>query len=101
MKHIQKDADTSLVEILMRSCGLSKHEGKVYIAVLCHEKAAIRDIARHTGINRTSLYEIVKRLEAQGILGTVRRGGTTCLVATNPERLLEDRRKNIVALEQA
>lgn len=93
----QHTEDESRKQVLMHACGFSDAEARVYLASLLSENTTVRDIAKHTRIYRTSLYEIIKRLVDRGMLGQERRGRYTYIVPTDPQSLLEERRAAVDA----
>lgn len=83
----------------LREIGLSDKEIDLYLAVLKKGEAGMSELARLTGIKRTSAYLIFKNLEEKGLLGSFDAKSGQRFVAKDPRYLIEKARKNIAALE--
>lgn len=85
-----------MLEDLLQKLGLSAKESRFYLAVLGRGRCSIADAARRAGVNRTSGYDILRRLEESGLVTTVEIGpsgkpgdrGRVDLVATDPVHLM-------------
>jgi len=76
------------MEELFRKLGLNDNEREVYLAVLQAGKIAPNQVAKTTGINRTTVYSVAKKLEKLGLVAQDLGQKITYLVATPPERLV-------------
>ncbi len=86
---------------LLRDSGLTEKQSVAYFAALQLGRASIRELASRSGLNRTTLYDIVDQLCSLGLLAKEGKGWGITFIAAPPEslrRLLEA--KNL-ALENA
>lgn len=73
----------------LEKIGLTEKRAKVYLAVLELGQASVIQIARKTLIKRTTLYDIVADLTAQGYLSEVKKGAKNVILAEDPEILVK------------
>jgi sugar-specific transcriptional regulator TrmB len=52
--------------------GLSEYEAKAYIGLLRENPASAYEIAKNSGIPTSKIYEVIRRLEARGMIQTIR-----------------------------
>lgn len=98
------------MEKLFEAIGLNANEREVYLAVLSAGKISPQRVARLTGINRTTVYSIAKKLRDSGFITEDVGQKVTYLLAENPENLqkifekeeqkLEERKKAAIALSK-
>jgi sugar-specific transcriptional regulator TrmB len=82
-----------LVDELKR-IGFDEDEAAAYVACLELRQATILQIARRTGINRSTLYPVIKRLQTKHLLSRTVVGKRTLFVVEPPEaieKMLKDR----------
>ncbi len=78
--------------------GLNSKQAKLYLTCLESGLSTVQDLAKKSGIRRTSIYSLLDDMEDMGILNVVRRKNKTFLVAQSPEMLLtnfDERREKI------
>lgn len=80
--------------------GLSKQESNIYLAILRGGKVSQTDIAKATGINRTSLYPILSTLLKKDLIQKVPSGKRIKYKASNPNKLLGHATSSITTLEK-
>jgi|SRR3990172_7469228 len=73
----------------LKNIGLSEKEAKIYLGALELGKASIQDIAKKSGVNRTTTYVIIVALEKQGLVKTLRVGKRNYFAAESPDSILE------------
>ncbi len=61
--------DSQLIEIL-HHFGLTKNESKTYIALLKQFPATGYEISQRSGVPRSAIYDVLKKLELQGIVSS-------------------------------
>jgi sugar-specific transcriptional regulator TrmB len=83
------DRDNSEVVSLLYSLDVSHNEAETYVALLRIESVSIRKIAAHTGINRGTTYEALKRLMALGLVSVKRQGKREQYTAESPEKIYD------------
>lgn len=86
---------------LLQGLGFSKREEAVYLAIMRGGKVSQSDIAGITGINRTSLYPILKELSRRDSIVKVPEGKRLFYIAEKPEKLLRKAHQTTGALEEA
>ena len=70
--------------------GLREKEAKIYIALLELEVAGVSEIARKTGINRSSAYVVLEELKKKKLVSVaVGEGGVQRYAASSPEIFLQ------------
>lgn len=71
--------------------GIAEIEARFYLALLELGPASVRDVAKKAGISRTNAYDVLARLESQGLVRDgVGGGGQSRLIAAEPPELLID-----------
>ncbi len=76
-----------MIEKYLEEIGLSEKEVQVYFALLTVDSDTIPDIAKKTGINRTTVYPVLETLEKKGLVSESQEGKKTKYMAAPPERL--------------
>jgi len=76
-----------MVHVLLETLGFSRKEVDVYLAVLQSGKVSASDVARKTGINRTTVYSVSKELMKKGVIREDLGKKTRYLVALSPSEL--------------
>lgn len=87
-----------MYEIELRGAGLDEKQAKVYLACLELGKAKVPEIARRSGIKRTTAYGILDELTALGFVGSSTKGNIKYFSAADPKSLidnLEEKKKEI------
>jgi predicted transcriptional regulator len=69
--------------------GLNNHEQEVYLTILKAGKIAPTRISQITGINRTTVYSVGKKLKKLGLVDEDYHGKTGYLMTDSPDRLLK------------
>jgi len=80
--------------------GINARQADVYLALVRHGPASIRDVATAAGINRGTTYETLKHLRDMGLVSYFPKGKRRYFCAEPPELLLklaEDRRHEVDA----
>lgn len=71
----------------LKSIGLEEKEAKVYLAALELGATNIHDLAEKSGIKRSTVYEMLKKLEPMGLITESIKGKRKLYVASDPEKL--------------
>ncbi|MEI6498576.1 MAG: helix-turn-helix domain-containing protein [bacterium] len=79
--------NTKLSELL-RSCGLSEKESEIYLSIMELGRATILEIAQHSKIKRSTVYEIVPDLEDKNVIKKTKQGKRLYWVAESPRMVL-------------
>jgi len=77
-----------LKEHLMSLFGLSDREARLYLAALEFGESPVYQLAKQTGINRTTAYDILARLVDAGFVTRHKKNGQIYVVPESPELLL-------------
>ena len=83
--------------------GVDETGRTLYLALLEQGPSSIRNLATTTGINRGKVYESLKQLSSNGLVGIKKAGERRTFVAEKPERLidlLEDKRHELSQAEE-
>lgn len=76
-----------MVEDLLQQLGFTANEIKVYLAILENGKITPTDVAKRTGVNRTTVYSVAKELAKRGVIVEDLGGVNQYLVALPPRDL--------------
>ena len=57
-----------MINTLLKQLGFGDKESEVYLTILKHGKIAPADLAKATGINRTTVYSVAKELISKGVI---------------------------------
>lgn len=82
--------------------GLDNRDKRVYEALLAKPQSSLRTIAANTSINRGSVYESIKRLLSQGLVGSIQIGKQRRYSASEPRaiiQLLQERQDQAIAAQ--
>jgi sugar-specific transcriptional regulator TrmB len=82
--------------------GLDTRDKRVYEALIAKPQSSLRKIAADTGINRGSVYESIKKLAEQGLVGSIEIGKQRRYTAANPAvivELLKERQEQAAAAQ--
>ncbi len=83
--------------------GLDIRDKRVYEALAASPQSSLRKIATDTGINRGSVYESMKKLADQGLVGSIEVGKQRRYTATDPSAIVEiikERREELAKAER-
>jgi sugar-specific transcriptional regulator TrmB len=89
-----------MLEKYLEEIGLSQKESQIYLALLQVDSESIQDLAKRTGINRTTVYPVLETLEKKGLVSEVQKGKKVEYVAAPPERLETFVERQKVILEE-
>ena len=74
----------------LEKVGLNANEAKVYFAALELGEATIQQIAKKSGVIRTTVYGVSQQLKDRGLLSVTNRKGKTLYLAEHPNKLSND-----------
>lgn len=72
---------------ILKSIGLSENQAKVYLAGLELGPASILDIARVSGVKRTTIYSVMEELLGHDYFTTLKKEGKKQYIAIDPDSL--------------
>ncbi len=76
-----------MIQETLQQLNFSPKEIEIYLSILQQGKALPTDIAKMTGINRTTVYSVAKELIKKGVIGEDIAGPVSYLVAKPPREL--------------
>lgn len=85
---------------LLEDIGLNTNEANVYLAALSLGPTTVLQISKHSGIKRSTVYDVVDSLKSKGLMSIELKGLKQIYVCENPERLdavLESRKRDFSA----
>jgi HTH-type transcriptional regulator, sugar sensing transcriptional regulator len=80
-----------MLEEILQKFGLSDKEAKTYVAALELDTATVTEIAKKSGINRSTTYVLLDSLKKKGLMSTAgeKDNDVMLFIAASPERLLQ------------
>jgi sugar-specific transcriptional regulator TrmB len=85
---------------LLRSLNLTEAEAQVYLAALELGEANMQQLARKSGIKRTSIYNFIDRLKERQVVTETKKGKRSYYSAISPRHLLEMGRTRLFEFER-
>lgn len=85
----------------LKSIGLTEKERDVYLAVLTLGKGTVTDIAKKSGLKRTSIYQYMEALLQKNFVSQTRMKKRIFYIAEHPKNILAFLKKKKTALETA
>ncbi len=84
---------------ILKNYGFSENESEVYLFLLKQVDVSAFQIAKKTGIARTSVYHILNSLEHQGIVSSWKKNNVAYFTAESPKRLIKilDDKKEMIS----
>lgn len=76
------------IEEALKQLGLDPKETKLYLAALELGESLILPLARHAGLKRATLYEVLPRLHGLGLISYGRQGKRRTIIAQDPSKLV-------------
>lgn len=73
---------------ILKELGLTDNEAKVYLAALELGQATVQELAKKSGVKRTTVYTTIDGLKEKGLLSQTKKGKKTTFIAENPENLI-------------
>ncbi|MBN1779368.1 MAG: hypothetical protein JW816_04075 [Candidatus Buchananbacteria bacterium] len=74
---------------LLESLGLSEMQAKVYLANLELGQASMQDLARKSGVKRTSIYNFIDQLKEKQLIKETKKGKRNFYSAASPEKFIQ------------
>jgi len=87
-----------MIEKILQNIGLSDKEIKIYLSCLSSGPSSVRRIAEKSGINRGTVYDILKSLQELGLVSYYHKDKHQYFIAEDPAKLqdvLEQKKKQL------
>lgn len=88
------------IKQILKSLGLEEKEVLLYTAALQLGESGITELARKSGLKKTTTYLIFKSLEKQGLMGSFEMKSGTKFVATRPDILISKTEKQLESIKK-
>ncbi len=88
------------IENILKGLGFQENEVQIYIANLELGMTQVANIAKFSGIKRTTLYGILEKMEEKKILKKHIKNGVTYYESINPDDLYEILEKQVLGLKE-
>ncbi|MBI3261507.1 hypothetical protein HYZ64_04035 [Candidatus Berkelbacteria bacterium] len=75
---------------ILGQLGLDEKESRVYLSVLRLGQTTVSQVAQAAGVERTGTYDVLERLQKQGLVRQVAIGKIVNFAAEDPKKLLSD-----------
>jgi sugar-specific transcriptional regulator TrmB len=85
---------------ILEQLGFSEKEIKIYLTLLTGGPSSVRKLAKDTGLNRGTAYDVLKALQKSGLAGMYQKHKKQFFIAEDPEKLADviDRRERTVSM---
>lgn len=87
-------------EKLFQNLGLDEAQTKVYLAALELGQGTMQDLARKSGVKRTSIYNFIENLIQKRLIATSKKRGRTLYSAIHPQQLVEIEKSRLEELNR-
>ncbi|HEX8974090.1 MAG TPA: helix-turn-helix domain-containing protein [Patescibacteria group bacterium] len=84
----------------LEKIGLNINEAKVYLAALELGEANVQQLAKKSGVIRTTVYGVIEQLKEKGLLSAASKNKKAIFVAENPSKLKEDLKEKQHSLDR-
>lgn len=74
----------------LQRIGLNDKEANIYLAALELGESNIQQLAKKSGVRRTTTYDIIESLKSKGLMSRVIRGKKTLFYASDPHKLEDE-----------
>jgi sugar-specific transcriptional regulator TrmB len=88
---------------ILQQLGFSDKEIKVYLHLLSGGPSSVRKLAKETGINRGTVYEVLKSLQKEGLAGMYQKHKKQFFLAEDPQKLadvIEHKERSVSGLKR-
>lgn len=83
----------------LKSIGLEENPARVYLACLELGRATVFELAQHSGVKRTSIYNYVEELKNRHLISEIKESGRLLYTPESPETLLRNERERMAQIE--
>ncbi len=89
-----------MLQTTLEKIGLTKKQAKIYLACLKLGETSIKDMAKKSGIKRTTIYDLIDGMIDAGYIKITTKGKKKKFLAVDPKKLLEIIKKREKLLNQ-
>jgi len=89
-----------MLEEQLKKFGLSEKEAKTYITLLVLGESSAADVAKESGVNRSSAYVVLETLEKKGLVKALNTDSKQTFKAAPPDKLAEIADENLRKQEE-
>lgn len=82
-------SDSNEIAISLEEYGFSENESKIYLTLLKKVEASAFEVARETGIPRTTVYAALESLKKQNFVSQIKKNNVAHFTPESPNRLLK------------
>lgn len=87
-----------IIEKTLQEIGLTDAEAKIYIALLKLQEATAGEIAKHTNLQRSTVYFALDKLINSGLISHITKNNVKIFMAENPDylrKLVDEKRQKV------
>lgn len=85
---------------LMKALGLTPAQTDVYLAALELGRSSMQELARKSGVKRTTIYKFIDELKERGLIIETKRKTRSVYAAVSPQQLLEFEKYRLAELTE-
>jgi len=89
------------LENILKQCGLSEKQAKVYLACLELDSSSVQKISQKSQLARSTCYEVLESLQQQKFVTTFKKKKIQYFSAEEPEKVIKIAKDRINLLDQA
>lgn len=90
-----------MIKNILSKLDLNEEESRIYLSLLEYGGDTAGNIAKKTGIKRTTLYNVLQKMTGKGVIKRTLKYGVRYFSAENPETLYTQFSKKIIDLQHA
>lgn len=76
-----------MLEQVLEQAGMTKKQAKIYLSALTLGETTIKEIAQRSGIQRTTIYDVIQEMIDAGYIKLTKHGAKRKFLAATPEEL--------------
>lgn len=90
-----------MLEKILTQNGLTDKEARIYVATLAAGEGTVASVARRAEVERTTVYNLLEKMQQDGLISIMKRRGIQYLSALPPRVLIDRFKSSAVLAEQA
>lgn len=92
--------DTQTLILLLERLGFTKKEAEVYLVLLELNEALPSTIAKKSALKRPTVYLTLEKLQARGVINSIKKSGVLYYRASKPEVFLQKEKENMEVMKK-